>query len=199
MVGGVHSQYNQIPYPPGGWPKNWKIIISQRFSHRSESSELHVRLPSLGVWNQEEESPDHLALKASKAWFQDFHRSGINRNSTLGGCTQGLMCTRNQGKGSDFKGARVRHTCWSWRVSWESKGWLWLTRNKDTGGRGTGKYSLAWALLEATILTPRPGPTQQPAGSSAGTSQAKQSIGLEHSTMHQQTGCLKSSWVHRHI
>ena len=21
-------QYNQIPYPPGGWPTNWKIIIS---------------------------------------------------------------------------------------------------------------------------------------------------------------------------
>ena len=55
------SRYNQIPYPPGGQPTNWKIIISQRFSHRSESSEPHVRLPSLGVWHQEEEPLVHLA------------------------------------------------------------------------------------------------------------------------------------------
>ena len=57
-------QYNQIPCSPGRRPTNWKIIISQRFCHRSESSELHVRLPSLGVWHQEEEPPEHLALKA---------------------------------------------------------------------------------------------------------------------------------------
>ena len=70
-VGGALLWYNQIPYPPGGQPTNCKIIILQRFSHRSERSETHVRLPSLGgggVWHQEEEPPEHLALKVSGAW-----------------------------------------------------------------------------------------------------------------------------------
>ena len=40
----------------------------------------------------------------------------------------------------------------------------------------------------------RPGPTQQPAISSAGRPQAKQPKNWEHSTTHQHTGCLKSSW-----
>ena len=60
-------RYNHIPYPPGGLPTNWKIIITQRFSHRSESSEPQARLLSLGVWHQEEEPLEHLALKASRA------------------------------------------------------------------------------------------------------------------------------------
>ena len=40
----------------GGQTINWKIIIPQKFSHRSESFEPHSRLPSLGVWQWEEES-----------------------------------------------------------------------------------------------------------------------------------------------
>ena len=60
-------QYNQIPHSPSGQPANWRINISQMFSHRSESSESHARLPSLKVKYYEEEPPDHLALKASGA------------------------------------------------------------------------------------------------------------------------------------
>ena len=43
-----------------------EIIIPQKFSLRSESSEPHVRLPSLGVWQWEEETPENLALKVSR-------------------------------------------------------------------------------------------------------------------------------------
>ena len=42
---------------------DWIIIILQRLSHRSESSEPHVRLPSLEVWHWKEEPQEHLALK----------------------------------------------------------------------------------------------------------------------------------------
>ena len=98
MVGGVHSWYNQIPYPPSGWPTNWKIIISQRLSHRHESSEPHIRLPSLGVWHQEEKPPEHLAVKDSGAWLQELYRAWGKINSTLEECTQGSMCTGVQGK-----------------------------------------------------------------------------------------------------
>ena len=44
--------------------------------------------------------------------------------------------------------------------------------DEDTGSSSSGKYSLGWALLEATIS-----PTKQTLGSSAGLSQAKQPTG----------------------
>ena len=48
-----------------GQSTNWIIIILQRVSCRSESSEPHIRLPSR-VWHQEE-PPEHMVLKASRA------------------------------------------------------------------------------------------------------------------------------------
>ena len=49
-----------------------------------------------------------------------------NRNSTLGWCTQGLVCTKTQGKSSDFIGDRDRTTCQYWSVSSRVGGRLWL-------------------------------------------------------------------------
>ena len=46
-------------------PTNWRITIVWRFSHWSESSEPHVGLPSLRVW--EDNPPEHLSLKANGA------------------------------------------------------------------------------------------------------------------------------------
>ena len=51
-------------------------------------------------------------------------------------------------------------------------------------------HSLPWAHPEAAIS-----PTQQPRRSSAGTPQARQPIGQEHSPINQQTRSLKSSWA----
>ena len=110
-VGGVHSQYNQIPYHPGGQPTNWRIIISQNFSCRSESSEPHARLPSLGVSHWEEAPLEHLPLKACGAWLQELHRTGGNRHSTLRGCIQGPTLTRSQGKSRESIGTWARPTC----------------------------------------------------------------------------------------
>ena len=45
-----------------------------------------------------------------------------NRNSTLGGHTQGLVHTGTQGKSNYFKGAWFRPTCWSWWVFWRGRG-----------------------------------------------------------------------------
>jgi len=33
---------------------------------KKESSELHMRLPSLGFWKREEDTPESLTLKASR-------------------------------------------------------------------------------------------------------------------------------------
>ena len=61
----------------------------------------HIKIAlqdSLRVWYWEEEPPENLALEASRASVQKFHRAGVNRDSTLGECTQGLMCTGTQHK-----------------------------------------------------------------------------------------------------
>ena len=36
------------PIPPGAQSTGWRIIILQKFSHRSDSSKPHIRLPGLG-------------------------------------------------------------------------------------------------------------------------------------------------------
>ena len=54
-------------------------------------------------------------------------------------------------------------------------------RDKDTGSRSSGKYSLAWALLESAIS-----PTKETVASSDGSPQAKQSTGRELCPTHQQ-------------
>ena len=63
-------------------------------------------------------------------------------------------------------------------------------RDEDTGNRSSGKYSLAWALMESAIS-----PTKEPVGSSAGLPQAKQPTGRELSPTHQQTSRLKFYWA----
>ena len=65
----------------------------------------------------------------------------------------------------------------------------------DTCGGHVREHSSAWALLEADFLTSRPGPYQQPVGSSAGMFQTTQKSGWGSPT-HQQTGCLKASWAY---
>ena len=64
MVGGVDLQYYQILYSPIRQPTSWRMITFQSFSHKSESSEPCVRPPQPGVQHQEEEHPEHSALKA---------------------------------------------------------------------------------------------------------------------------------------
>ena len=63
-------------------------------------------------------------------------------------------------------------------------------RDKDTGSRSSGKYSLAWALSESTIT-----PNKEPLCSSAALPQAKQPTGRELSLTHQQTSRLKFYWA----
>ena len=97
MVGEALSQHNQIRYPPSGLPTDWKIIISQRFSHRIENSESpHKALQPEGL--AEEEVSEHLALTSSGSCVQELHRTRGNTDSALGGCTQDFMCPGTQAK-----------------------------------------------------------------------------------------------------
>ena len=110
-------------------------IIPQKLSHRSESAEPYIRLCSVGVWQQEEESPENPALEASRVWLQDFHTTGGNRNSILGGYTQSLSHTRTQEKKKQWPQKRPGQTCllvaqglW---CRWGG-GWLSLTAGTET-------------------------------------------------------------------
>ena len=64
----------------------------------SESSEPHVMFPTLGVQHLEEDPPEHLALKNSRASEKELHKIVGNRDSTLGEYTHGFMCTACQGR-----------------------------------------------------------------------------------------------------
>ena len=147
MVGGVRSWYHQIPSPLGGRPANWGTIILQKFSHRSQGLESHARLPSLRVWHWRRSSrriclwrPVGLDCRSS---------TGLGEtDSTLRGCTQGLTCTRTQGKSSDPIRAWARPTCWSWRVSGEAGG---------SCGPSWGQGHWWWRYQEIFISVSAPG------------------------------------------
>ena len=57
----------------GGQPTNWRTSIAQKYSHSCESSELHVRLFSLGIQQRERERE------------RERERAGIPRGSDFEG------------------------------------------------------------------------------------------------------------------
>ena len=148
----------------GGRSTNWRIIMSQKFIHRSESSEPHIRLPSLGVWHRVEDPPEHLALKASRAWLQELCRTGGGRDSTLGGHTQGLAHTGSQGRGNDFKGGWATLTCWiggspgeagcGCGSPWGCRHWWWRLQGVFSYVNSWGGWHLAW--VTSTKIWPYP-------------------------------------------
>ena len=96
------------------------------FSHRSESSEPHIRLPSLRIWHWDEQPPEHLALKASGCLVQEFHRTGGNRLHSWRAHTR-FHIHWDPAQSSDSTGAWAKPTGRSWRVFWGDEGQLWLT------------------------------------------------------------------------
>ena len=135
MAEGQHLQYNQILYHLGSLQTGEQLDCTSfptwvRVLNPTQN--WGVSLTSLEVWHQEEEPPEYSALKASGIWLQELHRTEGKRDSTLGGHTQGLMCTRTQGKSSDFIGAWARPTCWSWKVFLGGSRWLKLTLGTRT-------------------------------------------------------------------
>ena len=55
-----------------------------------------VFIPMLGYYNSQESSSHRKSPQRIWLWRQKFHRIGGNKNSTLEGCTQGLVHTRTQ-------------------------------------------------------------------------------------------------------
>ena len=91
-------RYKQPHTSQVGSPTDWKVTGSQRLPYRSESSEPHIKPPSVGIWHWEKEPLEHLALKASGAIVQELHGTGGNGDPILERGTQTFMCTGSQGK-----------------------------------------------------------------------------------------------------
>ena len=155
--------YNQIPYMPGGWHTNWKIIILQRFSHRSKSSESHIRFPqpwglALGGGAPRAfgfEGQWGLSTGAPQDWRK--HRLHSWRVHTR------FHVHWDPGQSSDTIGAWARPTCESWRVSWGGKCCLWFTVGARTlvaeAPRNVHQHELSqrstfwhWDLAQHSIL-----------------------------------------------
>lgn len=172
-------------------PTNWKMIILQKFSNKSESSEPQGRLFRLKSWHQEEKS-----TPLARAFSFEGQR--------------GLMAGAPQDRGKQTLNHFCMHTrfCvhWDRAVTPEETGldlpeglgespwqvgsvvahWVqgeWWQRTTD--------YWAEWVLPEVTILPPRPGPIKWPTGSSARMQHFKHSSGKEHSPIHEQTRFLK--------
>ena len=151
----------------------WRTIMPKKFSHYHEGSELRLKLPRLGIWQRDWESPGNLTLKGRGIWLQGFHRTGGGRDSTFGGHKKNLVCTKTQGKGVSVTlqetepdlPARVgmsptlAHTTHTYthththththRVDvWVRSHSLWGRRHWQ---QQSWKGPLAWALLEVTI------------------------------------------------
>ena len=80
----------------------------QRFSPRSEGSELHI--PSLGVLHWEDDPLKHLFLKTSGAYFGESQITVGNTDFTLKECAQNLTLFETQGRSSNLNGACIRPT-----------------------------------------------------------------------------------------
>lgn len=64
-----HTRYIEIKMSKQGdrgTCSKWRIIVVQKFSHKSKSSEPHVRFHSLRVLHWEDEPPEYLALKPGR-------------------------------------------------------------------------------------------------------------------------------------
>ena len=71
--------------------------------HRSPPTGVKVLsptsgFPTWGVRQRKEEFLENQTLKPSGIWFQEFNRTGGNRDSTLRGHTQSSVCIGTQGK-----------------------------------------------------------------------------------------------------
>lgn len=145
------------------------------------SSVPHVRPPNSGVWVDEEPrwgAPRSFGLMTSRAWVQELQ-------STQGKEVQARHHAHWEPRqSSNFTEASARLTCWSLRVSWVDRKWLWnwdhkiwwqiLLEFSSTWNFAGGRH-LAW------VISTKFWPSQQPVVSSDGIPQANQPKGVQHS------------------
>ena len=136
LVGGTESQYTQVPYL---WAAHKQ---ETNYNCRGSPQGVSSLNPTLCSPAPDDDSPKHLGLKASGAYFQEFWRAVGNRDP------ENVTCSRTQSRSCDLKGSWVRPTCWSWRVSWRGRSKMELM---------LGTQTLATAIFESSFYHMDPG------------------------------------------
>ena len=105
---------------PSMWetPPSWKIIKAQRFSPRSDSSELHVRLHNLG-WGQALGREVPRAFDFDGQWGLSPQEAGEQGLHSWGAHTR-LHTHWDPGQSSNSRGVWARLTWRSWGSSGEA-------------------------------------------------------------------------------
>ena len=179
VVGKVQLRSNHIPYMLSGWSTIWKIIMQQTFSYRNENSES----------GNGRRNPERIYIWRPVGFdHRNSKRLGETETVLVEG-THRVLCAPGPRKKNQWPHKRLGETylfalegiLWRWGGGGWRRCWLAYCKDRNTEGSTSGEYSLARALLEVTVFSPRPGPTQQPVGSNAGTLQAKQPTRQEHS------------------
>ena len=141
--------------------------LDNKYSAEVVPQEWELRVPHQapqpGVLQREDEPPEHLAPKASRASFQESQRIVGNRDFTLKGHIE------NSHAPGRLKGAWVRPTCWSWRASQRSRRQLELTLETQTLAVAISRsffYHMDGSAGSihsgiSSLLAPGPGPTHQ--------------------------------------
>lgn len=176
-------QYNHIPDTQGGGHKLENNTL-QKFSSRSQNSEPHVRLHSLGGLAPGRRAPRAFAFESQQGLIASTPQNWETRDSALEGTLGSVH--EIQEKSRDFMGAWARHACWPGRASvGEHSRWLTRSEGKDPGWRHQGAR---WDTLSGRPhLTPGPDSTQQPVAPALGPS-GQQPAGRELSPTRRQTG-----------
>ena len=120
------------PTPLGRQPTNKRIITIAEVLPKDPEVQNPHQAPWTGSPALGRRAPQCLALKASKAYFQESQRAVGNRDSTLKRHTKNLICSKTQGRSRNLKEAWVRPTCWSWRASQRGRKQLGLTLETQT-------------------------------------------------------------------
>ena len=81
---------------------NTKVLpLLWRFWAPCQASQFGDPTKKLGLWRRDWGSPGNLAFKVNRIWLYDFHRTGGNRDASLGGHKKiNLMSTKTQRKGA---------------------------------------------------------------------------------------------------
>ena len=110
--------------------------------HRGSPTGVRILRPTSGIWHQEEEPSEHLALKVSGASSRKLHRTGGNKQHSWRAHTRshadqapGVKAVTSQETGPDLPACPER--------SLRELGMAVAhCQDKNTGGRSTGEYSL---------------------------------------------------------
>lgn len=123
----------------------------QSFSHRSEISEPHIRPLAHGSGTRKG-LPEHQALKASRVWLRELHRTGIIESSLLKG-THKSFVHKDQGQSSNLVSAGLGES------AEVGEGWLWLTLGTQTHVADIrGSIHLCEFYWRLTFFVPRSDP-----------------------------------------